>query len=405
MRDEKAKYAILLGMLSQSGHWRPGALSNLFTVHLRPEMKELYQFSLLFSFASSLILIFEPIFFYKLGISLSLIAAYYAVHYTVYFLLLPLGAKFASVFGLERSLILSLPIFVVYFLSLAAVPDYPLLFWVALGLLTLHKIFYWPAYHAYLAKMGDGHNRGTELSWLNLLRLGVGVFGPLVGGVVATTLGFPILFIITAITVLISAVPMLRTKERYRVATMPYVAPWKVIVAKENRGMALAMLGMGENLIDLVFWPIFMFIILGSADKVGVFSSFTVAVMSVIGFGIGEMADRFSRRTLLRLNLPFLIIGYLFRPLAVSPLRMLLTDTLNKISYIGVNLPMIYRLYEQGKRVGYLRYATAFEMVLAIAKALTAWFLVWLFATYLPYTALTITFIVSAVLALMYAFL
>src|SRR3989344_1471730 len=28
--------------------WRPGGLSNMFTVHLRAEMKELYMFSLLF---------------------------------------------------------------------------------------------------------------------------------------------------------------------------------------------------------------------------------------------------------------------------------------------------------------------------------------------------------------------
>ncbi|MBI3251357.1 MAG: hypothetical protein HYZ62_00425, partial [Candidatus Andersenbacteria bacterium] len=133
--------------------WRPGGLSNMFTVHLRAEMKELYMFSLLFSFASALILIFEPIFFYKEGFTLSQIAMYYAVHYVLYALLLPVGAKFAARFGLERSLTFSLPIFVLYFLALAAVASVQWFFWVAVALLTLHKILYWPAYHAYLAKV------------------------------------------------------------------------------------------------------------------------------------------------------------------------------------------------------------------------------------------------------------
>ncbi len=392
-------------MASQSSVWRPRALSHLFSVHLKPEMKELYQFSLLFSFASALILIFEPIFFYKLGLGLSTIALYYALHYTLYIFLLPLGAKFAAAFGTERSLTLSLPIFVIYFLSLAAIPDFPRFFWVAFILLTLHKVFYWPAYHAALARQGDGHNRGTELSWLTVLRFGVGVAGPLIGGFVAALLGFQVLFLLTAVTVLISAAPLLKTREHYRPLSFMYKEPWQAVLQKRNRGMVLSMMGMGENLIDLVYWPVFMFIILGSADKVGMFSAATTAVMALVGFGIGEMADRFSRRSLLRLHLPFMIVGYLLRPLAVSPIGVLLTDTLNKLAYIGVNLPMVYRLYEQARGVGYLKYATAFEMVLAIAKAITAWFLVWLFAVTLPYTALTLTFILSALLAAMYTFL
>jgi MFS family permease len=392
-------------MLGFSQVRRPVALSHLFSVHLKPEMRELYQFSLLFSFASALILIFEPIFFYKLGLGLSTIALYYAIHYTLYVVLLPLGAKFAASFGTERSLTFSLPIFVLYFLSLAAIPDFPRCFWLALVLLTLHKIFYWPAYHAALAKQGDGGNRGTELSWLTVLRFGVGVAGPLIGGLIAASFGFQALFLLTAVTVLISAAPLLKTREHYRPVTFSYREPWRALVVKRNRGMVLAMMGMGENLIDLVFWPIFMFIVLGSADKVGVISAATTAVMAFVGFGIGEMADRFSRRSLLRLHLPFMVVGYLFRPLAVSPLGILLTDTLNKLAYIGVNLPMLYRLYEQARGSGYLKYATAFEMVLAIAKAITAWFLVWLFAVTVPFTALTLTFILSALLALMYMFL
>ena len=115
---------------------------SMFGLNLRDELKELYLFSLLFSFAYSLVIIFEPVFFYQTGFSLSFIALYYAMHYILYIFLLPLGGMFAARFGFERSISLSLPLFVLYFLSLTIVPDHNWMVFVAVVLLTLHKTFY-----------------------------------------------------------------------------------------------------------------------------------------------------------------------------------------------------------------------------------------------------------------------
>lgn len=378
---------------------------NLLRINLRAELKELYIFSLLFSFASALITVFEPVFFYKEGFSLSSIALYYALHYTLYIFLLPLGGKFAARFGLERSISFSLPVFIVYFLVLALLPKWPQLYWVAIPLLTIHKIFYWPAFHAEFTKFGDTHNRGTEISWMTVLKYGVGISGPLIGGFVAYLFGFPILFLMAATLVLLSAVPLLRTRERYRPVHYPYSAPWRIIISRRYRNMTLAMLGMGENLIDLVFWPVFMFIILGSTEQLGIVASINLAVMTVLSFFVGEMSDRLPRRTVLRMYLPFMIVGYLFRPLAGTVKSAALTDTLNRMAFAGVNIPMLHRLYVQGKPAGALRYTVAFEVVLSISKALTAFALAIVFAFVLPYTGFTVAFVTAAVLALFYVFL
>ncbi len=377
----------------------------LFAVHLKPELKELYLFSVLFSFASALILIFEPVFFYQQGKPPATIALYYALHYTLYLFVLPFGGKFAARFGYERSLAISLPVFVLYFLSLAAMPTYPRLFWVALLLLTTHKIFYWPAYHATFARFGDVHNRGTELSWMHVLKYGVGVAGPMIGGFIASQFGFPVLFVLVAATILFSAVPLLLTEEHYRAMPFPYRAPWDIIRSRQHRGMVLTMAGMGENLIDMVFWPLWLFIILGSVALLGAVASFALGVMAALGFFVGELADRYSRQKVLRLHLPFLVISHLFRPFAVTPARALLTDTLSRMSFIGVTLPMTYRLYTQGIQAGVLQYIVAFEIVLCIAKATTAWLLIAVFSSFVPFTAFTLTFSLAALLALFYVFL
>jgi len=173
-------------------------VQRIFSVHPRRELKELYIFSAFFSFANSLILIFEPVFFYKQEVPLYFIALYYALHYSLYVLLLPLGGKFAARFGLERSLAVSMPVFVIYFLMLAVMPNWPSLFWVAWIPLTCFKIFYWPAYNSEVSKYGDKKNRGTEMSWLFAVTRGVGMLGPLAGGLIITYLGFPVLFVLAA---------------------------------------------------------------------------------------------------------------------------------------------------------------------------------------------------------------
>lgn len=378
--------------------------SSAFAVRLQPQLKELYVFQLIFSFAHALVTIFEPIFFYQEGFSLSFIAVYYALHYILYALALPLGGMFGARFGVERSISLSLPIFVLYFLALAGIHSYSILVYLAAVLLTAHKIFYWPAFHTDFASFADKHNRGTELSWMSLLQYGVGVLGPLVGGFVATYFGFPILFTVAAVLVVCSAAPMLRTTDGISARGAKYTDPWNIIRSSAHRHMVISMIGWGENLIDLVFWPIFLFIVIGSTKTLGIVVSISAAVMTVFGFLVGEMSDRFSPRAVIRMNLPFMLVGYLLRPLAATIPIALFTDTLARLAYAGVNLPTMYRLYVlAGRSRNTLNFMVASELALAIVKAVVATSLAIVFAVLLPYQAFWVTFIAAAVLAFFYA--
>lgn len=380
-------------------------LRRWLSVDAAPELKELYVFSLVFSLAEAMILIFEPVFFYSIGLPLYAIALYYAVHYSLYVFVLPWGARFAARYGLERSLTISAVLFIFYFLTLALIPEHTGLMALALVLLTVHKIFYWPAYQADLAKHGDGPNRGTELSWMRLCITTVGILGPLIGGVIAARFGFPTLFVITAATALIATFTLLRTPEHYHQHAFDYRSPWRIMSSHRHRRLLLGISAMGENLIDLVFWPIFMVIILGSVAKLGFVVGIATLAVSLFGFVIGELSDRWSPRFLLRLHIPFVSLAYLFRPIATTPIGILLTDTFGRAANTGVQLPLAAHIYGQASRTSVLSYVTAYEMILALAKAATAWILVWVFFVYTPYTAFTITFILSAVLVWLYAFL
>lgn len=375
---------------------------SLFALHTKTELRHLYQFSTIFSFAISLILIFEPIFLYQQGFPLWAIGVYYGAHYLLYALVLPFGGKVAARFGLEKSIAISLPLVVLYFISLAAMPNHRWLVMVAIICLTLHKIFYWPAFHAMMAQFGDGRNRGTELSWMSFIQYGVGILGPLLGGAIAAFFGFPALFIIVSLIILASAIPLLRRPDEYHIASFVYRDPWNIIASPRYRNITVGMLGWGENLIDMVYWPLFLFLVLGGTEKLGIYFSIALAVMTGVGFLIGDVTEKYPRRRIVRAYLPFMVLGYLLRPFALSNLRVVATDTLSRLSFAGVMIPMMYELYVSAKRGGPLKVAVALELLIAITKTITAFALALLFFFVAPTPAFVIAFLLAAMLCLLY---
>ena len=374
----------------------------MFAIHPRRQVREMYAFLFLFSFAASLITIFEPVFFYQAGMSLAKIAGFYAVHYTLYIFALPLGGMFAARFGYERALTASTPLFVFYFLLLAVIPSFPELFWLATIVLTCFKILYWPAYHATFSAFADGKNRGTEQSWIRLIARGAGIVGPLLGGVIIAAFGFPALFILAAALISVAGIPLLRTKEEYHLKKLDYGAPWRLLTSPRHRRMSIAMLGWGENLVHLVMWPVFIFIMVGSVESLGLIASVSSLFVVLWGFAVGELSDRLGTRKMLRVFVPLSALSYAFRMFVSAPLAVAGTDIYSRTSAVSVGIPFLAKLYQSGRSAGPLNYAVAFEIALCIMKAAVAWALVVVFLNATAPVGFVISFALAAALTFFY---
>ncbi len=378
------------------------AIRSLFAFRPRRQLRELYVFLLLFSFATALVTIFEPIFFYTQGIPIWKICVYYALHYTLYFFLMPLGAQFSARFGYERSLALSTPLFVLYFLLLAGLDGHISIFYLALVVLTCFKILYWPAYHATFITFTDGRNGGTEQSWVRFVEYGAGVLGPVLGGLVAEVYGFSVLFLASAATVALAGITLLKTKERYRAHEFEYTSPWRLIVSRRHRNMVVSMIGWGENFVYLALWPVWLIIIFRDVELVGVIASMSAVAATVLGFVIGELTDRFTAKRMVKFAVPLAVGSYVWRFFGVLPWHIVVGDVMARMSYVGVGIPFLARLYKQGRREDPLAYATAAEMVLALVKALLAAILAVVFLFFPVSMGFNVAFAAAAILTLFY---
>ena len=73
------------------------------------------------------------------------------------------------------------------------------------------ETFYWTAYHAYFASLGDAEHRGHQLGAREALAATMGIVGPLAAGWALTTFGPRVAFDATAVVLVLAALPILWT--------------------------------------------------------------------------------------------------------------------------------------------------------------------------------------------------
>ncbi|HEB01419.1 MAG TPA: MFS transporter [Candidatus Portnoybacteria bacterium] len=361
-------------------------MTNYFSDHyfnhsLRREISELYASIAIKNFALSMIAIFEPVYIYLIFQSLQAVVLYYAAVYTLYFFMVPLGGKAASRFGFEHAMLYSLPLLILYYLTLWAVPLYHSLIFLAVILLVVFKIFYWPAYHANFAHYGNPRYRATEISTSRVIRSLVWIIGPIIGGVILKFFGFSILFLVVAILVLGSAIPLFTTREKFEPAHFSYWRPFERLIKSYGtykRRFFLAFIGHGADFIEIVFWPIFIYLVVKSYLGLGLITSIVTLVGILVTLVMGKLVDRSTKRGRKKiLTISALIYSplWLLRAFAQTGFQVLAINIFSKTSQKGIDIPMTTFFYSKGKKRGFLKYVVFREMSLSFGRMLIAWIL------------------------------
>jgi len=374
-----------------------------FANGMRQQVKELFWSTAILDFAASAVGIFEPIYLYTLGFSVFRIIIFFTAVYALYFLLLPLGGKFARARGYEQGILFSTPFLILYYLSLFAIPYHQFFIASAVIALAIQKTLYWPGYHADFARFGRDGARGKEISNLVVLDSLVTILGPALGGVVVATLGFKVLFIIVSFLILFSNIPLLITPEKFKPVPFSYKEAMKDLVKPENRRRLFAYMGFGEEHLAGYLWPIFIFLVVKEYVSIGFLISASVFVATVLTLYIGKVTDEESRHEVLKIGTIFTFFTWLMRVLVVSGIGVFMADSLYRISRRVIGVPLIAITYEEAKKTSVMKSIIFLQMALVLGKILVsvlALVLLFLF----PNNWFSI-FVLGAVMTLLYAFL
>ena len=143
--------------------------------------------------------------------------------------------------------------------------------------------FYWTAYHAYFAAVGDEEHRGHQISAREALSAGVGIIAPLIGGWSLTIYGPQVTFFSVALIQMFAALPFLGTPN----VAVPQLAPGTMKAAMQSVAMFAA-----DGWIQATggfTWEILLFVTLGES-----FTAFggAVALAAVVGALAGLVLGR-----------------------------------------------------------------------------------------------------------------
>ena len=190
---------------------------------------------------------------------------------------------------------------------------------------------YWDAYHTLISKLIHKKNLAENLGLLHFIVQLVSALTPAIGGLVAATYDYRGLFAISIFWSIFGAILSLRITDesRYSQPSWREFGQW----LSEKRFIVLSISFFGRVFYDLalLIWPLYVFIILGTVEKVGFLYSASLTTALLMWLVVGYYIDHHRGRR------PFLISGgalsvlWVLRSMAVNAWTIGFSDLLDKL--------------------------------------------------------------------------
>lgn len=276
----------------------------------------LYGVRVMRELASKLVLFFLPLFIFRIGESITpvvpwlnsfqqgmvFIAGYYLISRLLsLFVLIPIGSTIRRI-GPERSFLISQAGYIVYFMVLYKAEAMPWLVLFAAALETV-QIFFWNSYYTLMSEQVKKNKMGSNIGVVQFLITVVAMISPIIGGMVVVWFGYSLLFLIGLVCMLVGMVLsalLLPTQITDSVSWREFFS-W--MRETGYRKLAISYAGRYVNDSVLVVWPLYVFFLLGTVDRVGFLYGLSLFASMLVTYFAGSFLDRY------RTKRPFFLSG------------------------------------------------------------------------------------------------
>lgn len=378
-------------------------INNFLPHQMSREIKELYWATIIINLGTGMVAIFEPIYLFYIGYSLDFIMLFYFLVYLIYLFAMPLGARFACYFGTERSMVIASIFLAALYFSLYYIQFDSRFFYLAIIFYALEKIFYWPAYHADFARHIAMTESGREVSGINVAVSLMYVIGPIIAGGLIAWGGFGWLFSVVSVIFLLSNVPLLTTKEKYRRHSFSYRESFRTLFMGLRQKTLISYLGYGEEVALVIIWPIFISVIVKDNLEVGLIMGFSIMVSVIISLLAGRFVDSYRKHKILRFSSMAHALIWLLRVLVKNAFGVFVVNILSTLAKNVIGIALTVQTYKRVHDGRIMSLVVAFESTLVVAKlVMMAFFgIVFYFVSDLR-LSFDISFIASGLSSLLY---
>ena len=327
------------------------------------ELDELCLSLALRSFSLSIIGIFVPIFLLQKGYVLKDIIIYSIILNFTHFLSTIPAAKFSSKFRFKHSILVSLPLLIMFYLMLYSIDKWSIyLIAIVYG---FNNAFYYTGYHLDFANSSKKESRGKQIGVAKIFSAIFSAIGPLLGGFLLVQYSFNFVFIVVSFVLLISVLLLFMTKDKH----IPFKINLKDFEHKTIVKDIAAYFAYGtETGVLSVFWPIFAYSFIKNFTQLGLLSSLALIFSMVFVMMIGKWSD-FARDKVLKIGALLNTFVWFIGGFANSGFYIFIITSLKGISTTMIEIPFVAKSYDKaGKNP--IEYIVFREMSIQLGRTL-----------------------------------
>lgn len=310
-------------------------------------MRWVYIMRFLREFVSNLTTFFVPIHLYRLvahrdvlaflpGTELQRgitgIALYFLVYRLVTLLTAIPAARLGTRIGHVSLLLINHLLFIGYLGSLFAGRWHPELIFLAAIFEGLQVSTFWPSYETVMAKAATAKLVGEDLGVLQFLLKLTNLMAPALGGAIIAMFGFSTVCLIGLIGTALSMMAVSQMVVKPETDRVSWAEFWMWLRQSAFDRLALTYFGRYLNDAVLVLWPVYIFLVVGSIERVGFLYSFSLFMALLISFIAGVYVDHARSRKPFYLSGTILSILWVVRSQIWNFWHIAIVNTLDKLT-------------------------------------------------------------------------
>lgn len=333
---------------------------------LHDEMSDFYISMAIRAFAFSMISVFIPLLLFEQGYTMVEIFLFYALVTGSHAMLVAPVAKLSSRIGFRTLMGASVPFLLLFYWGIYDQHIPLLLLALTLG---VQRALFWTGYHMHFVVSGSKRHTGRQLSVTSAVMAFTKAFSPFVGGMVLASAGFSSLFVVVAILLLLSVIPLFLSPDHHLKGGFDL----KTAFHGRRKRQIWALMGYGfEGNATLILWPLIIyFLITDNFTIIGGLTSVSIVVSIVITLFIGRATDKFPRHHVLRIGSVANALIWLGRSLVTTAGGVFFVDAIGSVTRTMIILPFNSICYDRARsereRAGYIVFR---EIVINISACL-----------------------------------
>jgi len=303
--------------------------------------------------------------------------------------------------GFSRALMYAYTLRLLSFASLVYLETYPILLVVAIVFEAIQSNFFWNSFFTILTEQSESSQIGSNLGGMQLMLQIVSAISPAISGILAINFGFGAVFMVGIVLLLVSMIFVMQMDLHMVHDRVTWRGFNNWFQDASLSGQHLSIVGRYANDAALFVWPLYVFLLLGSVEKVGYLYTLSLFLAIVVTFFISIYLDKTKNRKPFFLSGGFMSLLWIARTQVLGVWSIALVDVFERLAanYHWLFYDMIFIRSGKGKHA-YSNFVYR-EMVMSIGAVIFWSLFVAFFAVTTSWNAIFIVGGVSVLLSLL----